>query len=170
MELKTLDIKGQEYVPVNERIKAFWQLYPDGNIITELVTNDNGVCVMKASILVNDEVKTTGYAYERENSTFINKTSYIENCETSAVGRALGLLGIGIDKSIASYEEVATAMENQKKIDATKVQAIEKAIKDRGITAEQVNEVLTMFGYKEIKDILVCDYIKVCNEFKEVIK
>ena len=53
------------------------------------------------------------HAYEKEGSTFINKTSYIENCETSAVGRALGFLGIGIDGSVASADEVKTAILNQ---------------------------------------------------------
>jgi hypothetical protein len=55
----------------------------------------------------------TGYAQEKESSSFINKTSYIENCETSAVGRALGFCGFGIDVSVASYEEVANAINNQ---------------------------------------------------------
>jgi hypothetical protein len=52
-------------------------------------------------------------AYEKENSSFINKTSALENCETSAVGRALAILGFEIKKSVASYEEVANAKLNQ---------------------------------------------------------
>jgi hypothetical protein len=56
---------------------------------------------MKASIFdKNDRLIATGTAYEKESSSFINKTSFIENCETSAWGRALGNLGIGIDNSI----------------------------------------------------------------------
>ena len=51
----------------------------------------------------------------KENSSFINKTSYIENCETSAVGRALGMAGIGIDTAVASAEEVQNAINNQNK-------------------------------------------------------
>jgi len=58
-------------------------------------------------------VLATGHAFEKKASTFINQTSYIENCETSAVGRALGILGIGVDTAIASAEEVATAQANQ---------------------------------------------------------
>ena len=63
-----------------------------------------------------------GYAQEKESSSFINKTSFIENCETSAVGRALGMCGFGIDTSIASYEEVQNAINNQgdKKSNKTK--------------------------------------------------
>lgn len=173
MDLKTVDIKGTAYVTVNERIKAFWELYPHGRILTQLISNVDGICVFKAEIYTDKEdirPSATGFAYEKEGSTFINKTSYIENCETSACGRALGILGIGIDTSVASYDEVATAIENQKKIDAVKVSAIEKAIQDKGITQEQVSEVLGKFDYKSIKDILICDYMKVCNEFKEVIK
>ena len=69
---------------------------------------------MKAIIKDSDgNIKSTGYAYEKEGSTFINKTSFIENAETSAVGRALGFLGIGIDAAIASADEVQNAQLNQ---------------------------------------------------------
>ena len=117
--LNTLDIKGKDYVEVNERIKAFRMLYPTGTIQTEMISNENGVCIFKAIVgYYNDDasiihVLGTGTAYEKENSTFINKTSYIENCETSAVGRALGMCGLGIDKSIASADEVVNAINNQ---------------------------------------------------------
>lgn len=91
-KLKTTDIKGKDYVEVNERIKAFWQLCPDGRINTELISNENGMCVIKAEVYENRDnlhPRATGMAYEKEGSTFINRTSYLENCETSAVGRAL---------------------------------------------------------------------------------
>lgn len=111
----TTDIKGKEYAEVNQRIKAFRMCYPNGTITTDIINLENGVVTMKA-VISNEEgvVIGTGYAQEKENSTFINKTSYIENCETSAVGRALGMCGFGIDTSVASYEEVMNAMENQK--------------------------------------------------------
>lgn len=111
--IKTTDIKGKEYAEVNQRIKAFRMLYPNGFIRTTLLSNENGVCVMKAEVGIDNYIMASGTAYEKEDSSFINKTSYIENCETSAVGRALGMLGIGIDTSVASYEEVANAIENQ---------------------------------------------------------
>ena len=111
--IKTTDIKGKEYAEVNQRIKAFRMLYPNGFIRTTLLSNENGVCVMKADVGIDNYIMASGTAYEKEDSSFINKTSYIENCETSAVGRALGMLGIGIDTSVASYEEVANAIENQ---------------------------------------------------------
>ena len=114
--MKTIDIKGKPYIEVNERIKHFWELYsPDKcrQINTIMLSNENGICIFKAEIWVGGEILATGHAYEKEGSTFINKTSYIENCETSAVGRALGILGIGIDTSIASAEEVQNAIANQ---------------------------------------------------------
>lgn len=112
--IKTLDVKGKEYAEVNQRIKVFRMLYPTGSIVTDMLSNENGICVFKAFIYDNEgKCLGTGTAYEKENSTFINKTSYIENCETSAVGRALAMCGIGIDTSIASAEEVQNAINNQ---------------------------------------------------------
>ena len=112
----TTNIKGKEYAEVNQRIKAFRMTCPNGSIETQMLSNEGGVCVFKA--VIKDEesrVIGTGTAYEKETSSFINKTSYIENCETSAVGRALGMCGFGIDTSVASFEEVANAIENQNK-------------------------------------------------------
>ena len=112
--IKTTDIKGKDYAEVNQRIKAFRMVHPEGTILTDLISNENGMCIFRATVSDKDGVVLgTGTAYEKENSSFINKTSYIENCETSAVGRALGMCGFGIDTSVASYEEVANAIENQ---------------------------------------------------------
>ena len=113
-KLKSVNIKGKQYVEVNERIKYFRENYEGWSLTTELVSLENGICVMKATVRDKDNVvKATGFAYEKEGSSFINETSYIENCETSAWGRALGNLGIGIDASIASAEEVQNAQLNQ---------------------------------------------------------
>lgn len=113
------NIISKSYAEVNQRIKAFRMVFPDGSILTELVSNENGVCIFRAVCGYRNEngeliILGSGTAYEKENSTFINKTSYIENCETSAVGRALGMAGFGIDTSVASAEEVTNAINNQK--------------------------------------------------------
>ena len=117
-KLKTVDIKGKAYVEVNERIRHFRssEQYKGYQLVSEITSLEGGVCIIKATIL-NDQcvVVATGHAYEKENAGFINKTSYIENCETSAWGRALGNLGIGITTSIASSEEVGNAILQQKK-------------------------------------------------------
>lgn len=121
--IKTTDIKGKDYAEVNQRIKAFRMVYPLGSISTNIVSLEDGVVTMKATVTDEDgRLLGTGYAQEKESSSFINKTSFIENCETSAVGRALGMCGFGIDTSIASYEEVQNAINNQgdKKSNKTK--------------------------------------------------
>ena len=115
--IRTTNIKGKEYAEVNQRIKAFRMVCPDGYIETQIVSLADGVCVMRAEVGYYEngqrQVLASGTAYEREDSSYINKTSFIENCETSAVGRALGMAGFGIDTSVASYEEVANAILNQ---------------------------------------------------------
>lgn len=113
-KLTALDIKGKDYIPVNERIKAFRYIYPRGQILTEIIGLENGICTMKAEVYDdNGKLLATGHGQEKEGSTFINKTSFIENCETSCIGRALGSLGIGLDNGFASYEEVANAKVQQ---------------------------------------------------------
>lgn len=120
LQIKTTDVKGKDYAEVNQRIKAFRMICPNGSITTEIVSIEKGlkgnVVIFKATIK-NEEEKIigTGTAYEVENSSFINKTSYIENCETSAIGRALAMCGIGIETSVASYEEIANANKQQEK-------------------------------------------------------
>lgn len=112
--IQTTDVKGKEYAEVPQRVKAFRSLYPQGTISTEIISIENGMCVIQATVSVDGVVLGVGTAYEKEGSSFINKTSFIENCETSAVGRALGFAGFGIDASIASYEEVMNAKKQQK--------------------------------------------------------
>ena len=118
-KLKTIDVKGRPYVEVNERLRAFRTLpeYKGYSLESEIVSLENGIVTMKATIKDADSrIIATGFAQEKENGSFINKTSYIENCETSAWGRALGNLGIGIDTSIASADEVINAVNNQEEV------------------------------------------------------
>lgn len=141
-ELKTIPVKGKSYVQVNDRVTAFRKVCPGGCITTEIICLEDGVVTMKAT--VSDESGTvlgTGFAQEKETSSFINKTSFIENCETSAVGRALGFVGIGIDGSMASAEEVATAIMNQEKksiINKSEQETLLSMIEKRGLNIENV--------------------------------
>ena len=116
--MKTVNIKGKEYVEVNERLKYFRQNYKDYSLESEIIELSNGIVTIKA--IIKDEtgrILATGLAQEKESSSFINKTSFVENCETSAWGRALGNFGIGIDTSVATADEVLNAIENQKNVD-----------------------------------------------------
>lgn len=113
--IKMTDVgRGKEYAEVPQRVKAFRMLYPNGSLTSEIISLENGVVIMKATACdENGQILGTGHAYEKEGNGFINKTSYIENCETSAVGRALGFAGFGIDASIASAEEIMNSLYQQ---------------------------------------------------------
>lgn len=113
-KLKSVNIKGKQYVEVNERLMYFRRNYPKYSLTSEVLEKTEKSVLILASIL-NDEgrVLATGLAEEEKGSTFINKTSYVENCETSAWGRALANFGIGLDTSVASAEEVQNAIANQ---------------------------------------------------------
>lgn len=161
----------KNYVEVNQRIKAFRMLFPEGFITTEIVKLDylegDRICVMKAEVGYTDSeglhILATGTAYEKESSSFINQTSFIENCETSAVGRALGMVGIGIDTSVASYEEVGNAMQQQadkEPLTDIHIRALENRCLEDGVDTNLIFELykvnsidgLTMRQYANIND------------------
>lgn len=113
--LRFTNIRGKEYAEVNQRILAFWSLFPTGRIITDKTMDDGQRCEFKCYVFREDEDEkptTTGHAYEVKQGN-VNSTSYVENCETSAIGRALGLLGIGATTAIASADEVLNAIAQQ---------------------------------------------------------
>lgn len=154
--IKTTDIKGKDYAEVNQRIKAFRMVYPAGYIDTVMVSNENGICVFRAEVGEYVEgarrLLGSGMAYEHEGSTFINKTSYIENCETSAVGRALGMAGFGIDTSVASFEEVSNAIANQNaapmKASSSQIETLKAFYR-----GDNMQKLLDLNGISRIEDI-----------------
>jgi hypothetical protein len=117
----SIKIHGKTYVEVKDRILAFRNEHKDWNIQTNVINFEpkNGVIIMKASV-VDDTgvVKATGHAHEwqGDKSSMVNETSFVENCETSAIGRALGLLGYGIEESFASADEIRIAENKKNKI------------------------------------------------------
>ena len=117
--MKSVNIKGKNYIMVNERLKHFRANYLGWYLTSEIVSLTEDSCVIKAIIADADgRIVATGLAQEDRTSSMINKTSFVENCETSAWGRALGNLGIGIDESIASAEEVDIAIKKQEIVSA----------------------------------------------------
>lgn len=113
--METINLKGKEYVPVNERLKEFRKLFKDYSLTSEIIELTPEVCTIKA--VITDEkgvVRATGLAQELRQASFVNKTSYVENCETSAWGRALGNFGIGIDSAICTADELLMALNAQK--------------------------------------------------------
>jgi len=168
--MKTINIKGKEYVQVNERIGFFHSQKKYDKWGIETIKIKDEVCQIKKDRLVqfraiifdeNKMIRATGHAEEYMGSSYINKTSFIENCETSATGRALGLLGIGIDTSIASADEVGNAVANQKTNDKPWLKETElKALLEKG-TKAQADKVLTAYQMKnEYKN-------EITNKFKK---
>ncbi len=107
-------IHGREYETVASRIAKFREGNPLWCIATEILHRDEETVVMKASIFDETEVlKATGHSEEKRAASQINKTSALENCETSAIGRALAALGWA-GTEFASADEVANAITQQK--------------------------------------------------------
>lgn len=104
---KAIDFKGKKYVLVADRVLYFNETYKDGSITTELVSKpDDEMVVVKATVKPNEKQTFTGYSQATWGEGYINKTSALENAETSAVGRALAFMGIGVIESIASIDEI----------------------------------------------------------------
>lgn len=186
-QIRTTNIKGKDYAEVNQRIKAFRMCYPEGFIRTQLLSVENGVCIMRAEVGDGQNILGTGTAYEKETSSYINKTSYIENCETSAVGRALGMAGFGIDTSVASYEEVSNAIAQQEadkqpkkakghnstpetvearetasgRITEKEWKNLQAVCKEKG---KDPRELLRLFGYMVPSEVTGEDYTKMLKE------
>lgn len=170
--IKVTPIQGKDYAEVNQRIKAFRQVYPEGAIRTEMLKDENGVCVFSATCGYYTEdgrffVLGTGTAYEKENSTFINKTSYIENCETSAVGRALGMCGFGIDTSVASAEEVQNAIANQG-ADDRKATPKQVEILAKFYTGDNLAKLLASNGVSKLEDIPLAKASEIIGKLNKV--
>lgn len=168
--IKTTDIKGKAYAEVPQRIKVFRCLFPEGFIRTELVSDDAGRCVFKASVgyytEYGERILGTGTAYEKESSSFINKTSYIENCETSAVGRALAMCGIGIDMSVASAEEVQNAMINQA-ITKQEANVLVGLCNEKNVN---IPKLLAMYKVETPEALTGAQYADILRKFKEADK
>jgi hypothetical protein len=115
--MKSVNIKGKEYITVNERLIYFRKqaIFKGWRIVEDLIDLNEKEGVFKVSIVDKDDnIIASAHAQEYRDSSYINKTSFLENGFTSALGRALGYLGIGIDTSIVSAEELVNALNNQK--------------------------------------------------------
>tara|TARA_R110000803_G_scaffold132932_2_gene200101 strand:+ start:1215 stop:1781 length:567 start_codon:yes stop_codon:yes gene_type:complete len=129
-KFKTVNIRGKKYVEVKERVKYFRQekTFEGWTIATEFPLLSDEQCMCKAVVAdTAGRVIATGHAHEIQANGNINKTSYIENCETSAIGRALAVMGIGVDDSMASAGEVSDAISQQDKPSISRAPQVTKA-------------------------------------------
>lgn len=110
---KAIDIKGKKYVLVSDRVLYFNETYPNGSIVTQrIMTEETWIEIFKATVTPDcshPERYFTGYSQARWWDGFINKTSALENAETSATWRALAMMWIGVIDSIASLDEINKA-------------------------------------------------------------
>ena len=122
------------------------------------------------NVIYREHVLGTGTAYEKESSSYINKTSYIENCETSAVGRALGMAGFGIDTSVASFEEVSNAIAQQeadKKISDVHTRALANLLAEEGVPAQFV---CNAYKVKSLNDLTEGQHSQIVTNIKKIRK
>ena len=123
-----INIHGKQYATVAHRLQEFRKRYPLAQITTQLEKDEDNIVIFSCCIFVDGIVIAMGWAEEVRGSSNINKTSALENCESSSVGRALAFMGFGIDGSIASAEEVENAIEIQAVMDEKLSKKQEKAI------------------------------------------
>ncbi len=119
--MKTIDIKGNPYVTVNERLKAFRNEFKDYALIGRIVERTADSVVFEAQI-IDDKgvVRANGFARETTQKGGVNRFAMLENAETSAWGRALGNFGIGIDEAICTAEELKSKLEYEEQTPASR--------------------------------------------------
>lgn len=137
--MKTINIKGKEYITVNERLKEFRNNFKDYSLTTEIIELGQDNCTMKATI-TDDKgvVRATGFAREVIAKSPINKFAFVENCETSAIGRALGNFGIGIDTAICTADELLMKMAQETEQPKTRAEKAAETRAKNKATKEEV--------------------------------
>lgn len=137
---KAIDIKGKKYVLVSDRINYFNEQFPNGSINTELISDPNSEMVIVKSTVIPDVDKParqfSDYSQAVIGEGMVNKVAALENASTSATGRALAYMGIGVIDSVASVDEMHKATTNTMKF------ATDKQIKWIRDTARSLNDQL----------------------------
>ena len=178
-KITTINIKGKEYATVDSRVEFFREKYPNWSIETEfpVLDLDKGVCVCK--VVVKDEngkIVADGYAHEWQSKpgSLVNKTSYIENAQTSAVGRALGFVGVGINgMGIATAEEVQLAIAHEENKDyqvtpQTINDVVGDYIPEKHLSDKAKNDILEATSVNDLKSIYnAYAFSEPLNELKE---
>lgn len=173
-QLKTMDIKGKAYVTVAERLKHFRtaEEFKGWSIESEWIKINEDIAICKA-IAKNEAgvIKSTGTAMEKraeikpDKKMDVNVTSHIENCETSAIGRALGNLGIGIDGgNVASFDEIQRAAKKNLIMSITSM--LDEENREEYEKQYKLNELPLM----QIEELEIIEKQLLVNEKKKVCK
>jgi hypothetical protein len=136
------------YETVEERLVRWWAAYPDGQIVTTMVHYDGKTVVFRAEGIVAGHTIATGFAEEVHGSSPVNKTSFVENCETSAIGRMIGNSPLGTKPGARPSRQEMQKVERSGFPPAPEAHGglatpkqlnyIKKLAKDRGMDDEQV--------------------------------
>lgn len=149
IQLKTVDIKGKQYVQVNERVRVFRNdsQFKGFRMVTVPIEVSGSIAFFETRIFdPNGFLVANGHARELQSDGLVNKSSHVENAETSSIGRALGSLGIGIDSSFCSTDELLWALAEQ-----NKPQVEKKAENIKQATAKTIT--FTLPSEEKIKDL-----------------
>ena len=139
----------QNYETVEERLVRWHAAYPDSQIITIMVHYDAKTVVFRAEGLMDGRIIACGHAEEVLGSSPVNKTSFVENCETSAIGRMIGNSPIGTKPGARPSRQEMAKVERQGATiqpltahgglaTAKQLGFIKKLAKDRGLSDEQL--------------------------------
>lgn len=149
-----------DYVDVATRIQRFYEKYPQGSIESEILTDDGKRVVVKASANYWTEdgrlIEGNGHAEEIRGQGMVNKTSALENCETSAWGRALAALGFETKNGIASRQEMEkvermTAKPEPARLTAPQIKKLQERVKDAD--PQKVQLMLIKSGVDQLADL-----------------
>ena len=154
---KAIQIKGKDYVKVESRITYFNENYKEGNIKTRLIsTQESDMVIVKAKVTPDHKYPDhffTGYSQAKwsDTTSFVNKSSALENAETSAVGRALAMMGIGVIDEVRSADEMNKSSYSEPS-NMYQINEIKALIEKLGV-GERVEEFLTKAKVKKIEDL-----------------
>jgi hypothetical protein len=151
----------ENYATVQQRIEEFYEAFPDGFIQTQLVKLEDKEVVFQAMVFktrqdVMDGVFVTGYARELEGASPVNKTSFLENAETSAIGRALANLGLSTNANRASRSEMMKAQRMNEELEQYIAIIVDQAAKVPDETKTKING----------EEVVLKDYIR--NNWDEI--
>lgn len=167
--LPRMDIRGKNYSMVSSRIQAFRKLCPEGTISTEILQISEDMVVMKATITDTEgRILATGTACEEKGSSHINRTSYVENAETSAVGRALGMLGIGSEEYLCSVEELTNALKAQGDDAQTRTEIMK--ILNQFPERELARKICERYRVGSVSELSVTDARKCLKDLKKTVR
>lgn len=178
-EIQTIPLKNKNYAPVNERIKAFRKVYPTGSIMTDIESQNEESITMITTVRDEDKnIIATGRASEKRSENGINSVRLVENCETSAIGRALGIAGFGVDTAVASAEDMEKVDETKEFAIANKITipmkealnqaklTINELYKKMGMRKEDLDDFLVRKIWTHLQDMTIWQLLQLESELK----